>query len=73
MKLFRDFFSTIIFSRPQIVNVFRLSVNINRANFSTAETIANETFYVLLAVHLSIILDNDQLDTHLLHFTIDLL
>ena len=30
-------------------------------------------FYVLLAVHLSIILDNDQLDTHLLYFTIRLL
>ena len=26
--------------------------------------------YVLLTVHLSIILDNDQLDTHLFHFTI---
>ena len=30
-------------------------------------------FYVLLAAHLSIILDNDQLDTHLLYFTIRLL
>jgi len=30
-------------------------------------------FYVLLTVHLSIILDNDQLDTHLLYFTIYLL
>ena len=30
-------------------------------------------FYVLLTVHLSIILDNDQLDTHLLYFTIRLL
>ena len=30
-------------------------------------------FYVLLAVHLSIILDNDQRDTHLLYFTIRLL
>ena len=29
--------------------------------------------YVLLTVHLSIILDNDQLDTHLLYFTIRLL
>jgi len=27
-------------------------------------------FYVLLTVHLSIILDNDQLDAHLLYFTI---
>ena len=27
-------------------------------------------FNVLLTVHLSIILDNDQLDTHLLYFTI---
>jgi len=27
-------------------------------------------FYVLLTVHLGIILDNDQLDTHLLYFTI---
>ena len=27
-------------------------------------------FHVLLTVHLSIILDNDQLDTHLLYFTI---
>ena len=30
-------------------------------------------FYVLLTVHLSIRLDNDQLDTHLLYFTIRLL
>ena len=30
-------------------------------------------FYVLLTVHLIIILDNDQLDTHLLYFTIRLL
>ena len=30
-------------------------------------------FYVLLTMHLSIILDNDQLDTHLLYFTIRLL
>ena len=30
-------------------------------------------FYVLLTVHLSMILDNDQLDTHLLYFTIRLL
>jgi len=30
-------------------------------------------FYVLLNVHLSIILDNDQLDTHLLYFTVRLL
>jgi len=30
-------------------------------------------FYVMLTVHLSIILDNDQLDTHLLYFTIRLL
>ena len=30
-------------------------------------------FYVFLTVHLSIILDNDQLDTHLLYFTIRLL
>ena len=30
-------------------------------------------FYVLLTVHLSVILDNDQLDTHLLYFTIRLL
>jgi len=29
--------------------------------------------YVLFTVHLSIILDNDQLDTHLLYFTIRLL
>ena len=28
------------------------------------------TFYVLLTVHLSILLDNDQLDAHLLYFTI---
>ena len=32
-----------------------------------------EFFYVLLTVHLCIILDNDQLDTHLLYFTICLL
>ena len=31
------------------------------------------SFYVMLTVHLSIILDNDQLDTHLLYFTICLL
>ena len=30
-------------------------------------------FYVLLTVHLSIILHNYQLDTHLLYFTIRLL
>ena len=30
-------------------------------------------FYVLLTVHLSINLDNDQLDAHLLYFTIRLL
>jgi len=30
-------------------------------------------FYVLLTVHFSIILDNDQLDTHWLYFTIHLL
>ena len=30
-------------------------------------------FNVLLTVHLSIILDKDQLDTHLLYFTIRLL
>jgi len=29
--------------------------------------------FVLLAVHLSIILDNEQLDAHLLYFTIRLL
>ena len=32
-----------------------------------------EYFYVLLTVRLSVILDNDQLDTHLLYFTIRLL
>ena len=31
------------------------------------------SFYVLLTLHLSIILDNDQLDTHLSYFTIRLL
>jgi hypothetical protein len=31
------------------------------------------SFYVLLTVHLSIILDNGQLDAHLLYFTIHLL
>ena len=31
---------------------------------------ANYSFYILLTVHLSIILDNDQLDTHLIYFTI---
>ena len=31
------------------------------------------SFYVLLTVHLSIILDNDELDAHLLYFTISLL
>jgi len=30
-------------------------------------------FYVLLTVHLSIILDNDQLDTRLIYFSIRLL
>ena len=30
-------------------------------------------FYVLLTVHLSIILDNDQIDIHLFYFTIRLL
>ena len=30
-------------------------------------------FYVMLTVHLSIILDNDQLDTRLLYFTIHIL
>ena len=30
-------------------------------------------FYVLLTVHLSVILDNDQIDTHLVYFTIRLL
>jgi len=30
-------------------------------------------FYVLLVLHLSIILDNDQLDAHLLYFTTHLL
>jgi hypothetical protein len=30
-------------------------------------------FYVLLTVHLSVILDNDQLDTQLLYFTVRLL
>jgi len=30
-------------------------------------------FYVLLTVHLSIIIDNDQLDTQLLYFTVRLL
>ena len=30
-------------------------------------------FYILMTVHLSIILDNDQLDAHLLYFTIRLL
>ena len=37
----------------------------------TETSLAN--FYVLLTVHLSISLDNDQLDTHLLYFTIRLL
>ena len=32
-----------------------------------------ENVYVLSTVHLSTILDNDQLDTHLLYFTIRLL
>ena len=30
-------------------------------------------YYVMLTVHLSITLDNDQFDTHLLYFTIRLL
>jgi len=38
-------------------------------NFSNYE----REFYVLLTVHPCIILDNDQLDTHLLYFTIRLL
>jgi len=33
----------------------------------------DKSIYVLLTVHLSVILDNDQLDTHLLYFTICLL
>ena len=33
----------------------------------------NRCFCVLLTMHLTIILDNDQLDTHLLYFTIRLL
>jgi hypothetical protein len=35
--------------------------------------LAFRNFYVLLTVRLSIILDNDQLDTRLLYFTIRLL
>ena len=35
--------------------------------------IMETNFYVLLTVHLSIILDNDQLDAPLLYFTIRLL
>jgi len=33
-------------------------------------TQATANFYVLLTVHLSISLDNDQLDAHLLYFTV---
>ena len=40
---------------------------------NTSEGIIKLFFYVLLTVHLSITLDNDQLDTHLLYFTIRLL
>jgi len=36
-------------------------------------TVAQLFFCVLLTLHLSITLDNDQLDTHLLYFTIRLL
>ena len=46
-----------------------------KANFycSTRINAQGIGFYILLAAHLSIILDNDQLDTHLLYFTIRLL
>ena len=37
---------------------------------SEPETQTTPRFYVFLTVHLSVILDNDQLDTQLLYFTI---
>ena len=47
-----------------------------REKFFSVEFISTKKkfffFYVLLTVHLSIILDNDQLDAHLLYFTISL-
>ena len=42
---------------------------IRRISFGLCDTKS----YVLLTVHLNIILDNDQLDAHLLYFTIPLL
>ena len=43
------------------------------ATFSVTVLFPVLFFYVLLTVHLSIILDSDQLDTYLLYFTIVLL
>jgi len=52
--------------------ILKLLVLQKSGNFFTSSATIS-FFYVLLTVHLYIILDNDQLDTHLLYFTIRLL
>ena len=55
--------------------LYKFKVSITTSYLSNALYISNfvSDFYILFTVHLSIILDNDQLDTHLLYFTMRLL
>ena len=55
----------------KLVSLAYLCVDIEEIDVTNCLVIFGvQNFYVLLTVHLSIILDNDQLDTHLLYFTI---
>ena len=55
-------------SLPLLVHILSQMNSVQVTNEHT-----NNIFYVLLTLHLSIILGNDQLDTQLLYFTTSLL
>ena len=72
-----EFYSEIIYINCHVTQTFTQSSNNtihSKQQTTKLETIKEQItrlfFYVLLTVHLSTSLDNDQLDTHLLHFTI---
>ena len=57
-------------------NIFTFFSRCSNVNIFTSLSVTTESgllFYVLLTVHLSTILDNDQCDARLLYFTIHLL
>ena len=69
-----------LFTRNLCTPGLYLSIYMGRGGgncFPRAEGFSSDfilgVFYVMLTAHLSIILDNDQLDAHLLYFTIRLL